>query len=84
MIPWETTPTPRAIPESTITIGSCQLAVREHDATADKRWQFLLISFGEFSDAPMDECLKTWPKRSIQLARHALSELQRRLKELDE
>jgi len=84
MIPWTPTPTPQPKNEAEITVGPCHLSVCEHDGTAGKRWQYLSLSLGEFSDTPMDECLGTWPKRAVQLARQAITELDRKLQAMDE
>ncbi len=78
MIPWKRTP------DATITVGPCQLSVSEVRGNSDQRWLWATLSFGEFSAAPMDECLEQWPKRAIKLAHQAVRELDRKLKELDE
>ena len=83
MIPWKHE-TPRTTAEATITIGPCHLSVRDHEGSASKRWQWCMISLGEFSEAPLSECLESWPKRAVKLARQAVSDLDRRLREIDE
>lgn len=83
MIPWNQTQAPQA-PEAKITIGPCYLSVCESSGDPGRQWQWFTLSFGEFSEAPLSECLETWPKRAIQLARQAVRELDRRLQELDE
>ena len=82
MIPWNQKHPESQSDEATITIGPCQLSVRER-CGSNKRWQFAMISVGEFSEAPLDECLETWPKRAIQLAHQVVNELVHKLKELD-
>jgi hypothetical protein len=82
MIPWILSETPQPKREAVITIGSCQLSVSERQDLGT-RWQWIMFSCGEFSDSPLDECLETWPKRAVQLARQAVRELDQRLQELD-
>ncbi len=82
MIPWNKTET-RTLQEAHFNIGSADLSVKER-SDGDRQWQLLTLTVGEFTEAPFEECIETWPRRAVQVARQAISELDRRLKAIDE
>ncbi len=44
-------------------------------------WQYLSMSFGEFSEDDVESCQGTWPRTAIDLARKQLDEFEQFLNE---
>ena len=59
--------------ESTTNKGPFQLSV---GPGSGRRWQHFTFSFGRHSEAAHEECLKTWPREAIALARKELDDLE--------
>lgn len=77
------TETPEPQPEqSVISCGHIQLSVGQaHDSP--QRWEYFSLSFGRFSNEPHKECLKTWPREALRLARENLDQFEEQLDEED-
>jgi hypothetical protein len=65
---WNTT-TSKPLRTSVSDDGCIRLSLEE---TKDHVWQFMLIAFGETSDKLHAECLTTWPREAIRIAREKL------------
>ena len=82
---WETDRTEKPNPvQKLIRTGPFYLAVDESETPGDKQWQYVTISFGEFTSRSLDECLKQWPRDVIALARAALDKFEASLEETNE
>lgn len=76
---WESEVVEQPEPKFDFRSGPLFLCVEGHDD--DTRWNYLSLSFGEFSTQSMEECLENWPWRAIELARNALNAFEESLEE---
>ena len=72
-------PTPKPDRKCSIHCGGVMLSVSESAEDEGKIWQYLAYSNGAFSGLTFEQCLETWPRLAIQLAREALNELELKL-----
>ena len=79
----ETAPQPPR--QSSIEHGALRLSVSPHATDPSReQWQWCIMSFGSHSKASHEECLESWPREAIALARKELDELETFLTEGDE
>lgn len=79
-IEWKKQPTQIVQHKSKLDQGDIHLAVwREEGDTQE--YQNCLISFGEFSGASHEGCLKTWPREAIRRVREQLDQFEAALPE---
>lgn len=71
MINWKTTSPKPPLPCSVLDIAPVHLSVNSPD-DGKRQWQHLCISFGKYSEDDHGECLKTWPREALRLAREKL------------
>ena len=69
---------PRPVIRSEIQVGNVVLSVSTQ-ADTDKRWQFFCFSFGKYSGATHAECLSSWPREALRLARAELDALESKI-----
>ncbi len=67
--------------ESEAKYGNVRLLVRED---SQRQWQSVILCFGRFSEQTHEECLESWPREALKLARTALDEFEAQLPEADE
>ncbi len=70
MIQWKHPKPEPPLPEAEIKFGDLCLRVVPNNTST--RWQSLLMTFGKFSDQTHEECLKSWPREALRLAKKAL------------
>lgn len=77
---WKTR-APEPQPESSVLeCENVRLSVGE--ARNDPRkWKYFSMSFGVHTNQPQSDCLKTWPREALQLARQELDRFEARLDE---
>ena len=71
---WKSAPPRPHVAHSEIRSGPVSLSVIALADTDPRQWQFLSLTFGRHSTAPHTECLETWPREALALARQALDE----------
>ena len=69
----ETPEPPR--PRATLHTGDVSISVSE-DVQSGKRWQYLTMSFGKFSEEGFEDCQASWPKLALTLAREQLDKFE--------
>lgn len=73
---WKTTQPVAPPRESVLESGHIRLSVRKDEADSERTWQYMIMSFGEHRKASHIECLGTWPREAIALARAELDRLE--------
>ena len=81
---WKTAPppVPSPTPHSEFRRHPIGLSVRQAIDSPDQ-WSFFELALGMSSSKTHAECLKTWPREALALARQALDEFEQYLKEQD-
>lgn len=81
----EVTPEYKPRAEHRLTIGPCYVSVSDaQHKESGETWQYLSISLGEHSAASIHGCLKTWPRRALELARAALDNFETNLNQQEQ
>lgn len=69
-------PKPAPEPSMVVEIGNIRLAVTPKTGEC---WQHFLMSFGEYAADSTDDCMATWPREALRLAREALDKFESQL-----
>lgn len=76
---WQAAPS-MPVDQHTLRHGPITLTVEPADGiAANTIWQYCRIGFGRHSTATTEECLVSWPRQAIELARLALDDLEAEL-----
>ncbi len=77
MLEWKYPEPNPPLPEAKIRFGDVHLTVKPSDNAT--QWLGMSLCCGRFSDSSHEECLESWPREVLKLARKALDDFEAKL-----
>lgn len=87
---WKTEVVKAPAEQYVVDFGEVRLSISRHkadrpdDVHNGDTWQYVMVSLGRFSKAPVESCKVTWPREAIALVRAELDKLEANLNVEDE
>ena len=72
---------PAAVVRHVLSAGPLTLSITPGVGRDTRCWQFVLLSLGQHTERPVDQCIGEWPREAIRLLRAAIDELEATLNE---